>query len=230
MVTVASAYVAPMAPRVSAVASASVLDDLEGDQKPLGNWDPLNLAEATEFGPTLEWYRAAELKHGRVAMAAFVGFIVNGLGITWPGNVAPGVSWKSCMGATPFDTWDNLPLYGKYQILAYIGLMEVSAEMQKPHYLVPGGDGRNGELFFDPVKKDLSLWDPIGSMAKWDDAKRAHGRLSELQNGRAAMFGMMGFVFAYKGDGYVPGLNFLPDYAGGLPGEPFAANWHLAGL
>ena len=226
--TLASAYVAPPAAPAAARLASSVLDDLEGDQKPLGNWDPLNLAETSDFGPTLAWYRACELKHGRVAMAAFVGFIVNGLGVCWPGEVAPGVTWKSCMGATPFDTWDNLPMYGKYQIIAYIGLMEGLTEMQKPHYLVPGGDGRNGEVFFNPVKKDLSLWDPIGSMAKWSEEKKAHGRLSELQNGRAAMFGIMGFVYAYKGDGYVPGLDFLPDYTGGLPGQPFAADWNLA--
>ena len=92
---------------------------------PGGAWDPLNLADTTPFGPTLEWYRAAELKHCRVAMAAFVGFIVGGTGVTWPGNIAPGVTWKSCLGATPMDTWDNLPMYGKYQIIAWVGLMEI---------------------------------------------------------------------------------------------------------
>ena len=52
MVTVASAYVAPMAPRVSAVASASVLDDLEGDQKPL---------------PVTVWVRDHEVLTSRLA-------------------------------------------------------------------------------------------------------------------------------------------------------------------
>ena len=102
----------------------------------------MNLADTTEFGPTLEWYRAAELKHCRVAMAAFVGFIVGGTGITWPGNIAPGVTWKSCLGATPMDTWDNLPMYGKYQILAWVGLMEVCGEMERPHYMTGGKGGK----------------------------------------------------------------------------------------
>jgi len=185
-----------------------------------------NLADTTEFGPTLEWYRAAELKHGRVAMAAFVGFIVTANGFTWPGSIAPGVTWKSCVGATPLDTWDNLPMYGKYQIIAWVGLMVICTEMQKPHYLAPGG--KLGECYFDPVAEKYSLWDPLATMKSWDADKRARGRLVELQNGRAAMFGVIGFVMGYKYEGTVPALNFLPKYAGELPGAPFAADWHVS--
>ncbi|KAH8059074.1 chlorophyll A-B binding protein [Aureococcus anophagefferens] len=135
----AGAYVAPVAPKVSASAlKASPLDGLEGGQVPLGNWDPLNLADTTQFGPTLEWYRAAELKHCRVAMAAFVGMVLQANGWVFPGNIAPGVTFKSCVGATPLDTWDNVPLYGKYQIIAWVGLMELCTEIQKPHYLMGG--------------------------------------------------------------------------------------------
>jgi len=223
----AAAYVSPVAPKASVSrAAGGTLADLEGDQVPLGKWDPLNLADTGEFGPTLEWYRAAELKHGRVAMAAFVGFIVTANGITWPGNIAPGVSFKSLVGATPLDTWDNLPMYGKYQIIAWVGLMEICTEMQQPHYLTPGG--KLGEVMFDPVAEKYSLWDPLKTMKSWDDAKRARGRLVELQNGRAAMAGVIGFVMAYKYDGTVPALNFLPDYTGELPAAPFAANWHIS--
>jgi len=224
----AGAYVAPVAPKVSASAlKASPLDGLEGGQMPLGNWDPLNLADTTQFGPTLEWYRAAELKHCRVAMAAFVGMVLQANGWVFPGNIAPGVTFKSCVGATPLDTWDNVPLYGKYQIIAWVGLMELCTEIQKPHYLM---GGKVGEVNFDPVAKTYSLWDPVGSMKKWDDATKARGRLVELQNGRAAMFGVAGLVSAWKTDGSVPLLNFFPDYTGGLPTEPFAANWHLSGI
>jgi hypothetical protein len=43
-----------------------------------GYWDPLNLA-AGKDDKTLAYYRAAELKHGRVAMVASLGVIFQGL-------------------------------------------------------------------------------------------------------------------------------------------------------
>ena len=246
----ARAYVAPVAPKAAVARSAfygggesGALDNLEGAPpgpvpnvaNPGGAWDPLNLADTTEFGPTLEWYRAAELKHCRVAMAAFVGFLVAGSGATWPGNVAPGVSWKSCLGETPLDTWDNLPMYGKYQIIAWVGLMEVAGEMERPHYMT---GGKGGTVFFDPPAKKLSLWDPLKSMKNWDDAKRKRGRLVELQNGRAAMFGLLSVSFprrirplihiprrrhrlrhGLQVPGHGPGPEILPALRGRAPGR-----------
>ena len=46
----------------------------------IGFWDPLGLAEVVDIG----WLRQAEIKHGRVAMAGFVGFIVGSNNIAWP--------------------------------------------------------------------------------------------------------------------------------------------------
>ena len=46
----------------------------------IGFWDPLGLAEVVDIG----WLRQAEIKHGRVAMAGFVGFIVGSNNIVWP--------------------------------------------------------------------------------------------------------------------------------------------------
>ena len=232
----AAAFVGPAAPaaEVRMQESKSDLEALAKGLNPtIGFWDPLNVAGASGslYGfnneQTIAWYRQAEIKHGRVAMAAFVGMVLQANGWVFPGNIAPGVTFKSCVGATPLDTWDNVPLYGKYQIIAWVGLMELCTEIQKPHYLM---GGKVGEVNFDPVAKTYSLWDPIGSMKKWDDATKARGRLVELQNGRAAMFGVAGLVSAWKTDGSVPLLNFFPDYTGGLPTEPFAANWHLSGI
>ena len=57
---------------------------MDGIQPPVGFFDPLGFA-ADADDATLAWYRHAELKHGRVAMLAFVGFCVQSAGIHTPG-------------------------------------------------------------------------------------------------------------------------------------------------
>ena len=56
----------------------------------IGPWDPLNLAlvtsDAMDVGARLRWYRQAEIKHGRVSMAAFVGWIISQV---WAPNPNP---------------------------------------------------------------------------------------------------------------------------------------------
>lgn len=47
--------------------------DMVGASAPLGFFDPLGLAKCSE--ETLNTYREAELKHGRTAMLAVVGFL-----------------------------------------------------------------------------------------------------------------------------------------------------------
>ena len=72
----------------------------EGAAQETGNvvWDPLGLADLGSPA-TLAWFRAAELKHCRVAMAAFTGWLVatgnqlaikNGHeGFPFPGYISP---------------------------------------------------------------------------------------------------------------------------------------------
>ena len=55
----------------------------------VGFWDPLGLSAAGTFADdstfteseAIGWLRHAEIKHGRIAMAAFVGFIVQSNGV-----------------------------------------------------------------------------------------------------------------------------------------------------
>ena len=51
---------------------------------PVGFWDPLEIVSGDVKPETIGWYRHAEIKHGRVAMAAFVGFTVQSLGVCFP--------------------------------------------------------------------------------------------------------------------------------------------------
>ena len=70
---------------------------------PMGFWDPLNLAEADFWNQgneaTIGWLRHAEIKHGRVAMAAFVGYIVGANKAVFPWDIAGG----PLAGTGPFE-------------------------------------------------------------------------------------------------------------------------------
>ena len=58
--------------------SSSCPSNKHSDVETSGIFDPLGLAKGKDDA-TLGWYRAAELKHGRVCMLASVGYIVQGL-------------------------------------------------------------------------------------------------------------------------------------------------------
>ena len=64
--------------------------------------------------------RAVEIKHGRIAMMAFIGMIVEELGVTFPGsiNLDGSVQFadilKDGMG---FPAISNIPVFGLYQCI-----------------------------------------------------------------------------------------------------------------
>merc|ERR1719487_1017759 len=81
-------------PTVQRAASPSMfgkaeLEALAKEQNPvLGYWDQIGLADIDLWGQGTEasiaWLRHAEIKHGRIAMAGFVGFIAHSNGIRFP--------------------------------------------------------------------------------------------------------------------------------------------------
>lgn len=155
-----------------------------GAQPPLGFFDPLGLVadvDKDEFD-RLRW---VELKHGRVSMLAVVGYLVTYAGIRFPGadEIPSG-----------FAAFDNIPLY-IYPQMAATGLLMEAANTDQWEWgqnkSLTGkspaefrGDFRNGFLDFG--------WDKLTPEAKL--TKRA----IELNNGRAAMMGILGLMVHEK--------------------------------
>ncbi len=123
----------------------------------------------------------------------------------------------------PNEQWDALPTAAKLQIFAAIGFLEVIGETGQPHYTKGGQPG-----YYPSIKKSgrvphpvpFDLFDPFGLSRNASPEKKAKGLLAEINNGRLAMIGIMGFMCAAKG-AIVPALPFIPPYAG-EPMAPFA--------
>ena len=209
--------------------TVSDLEALAADLNPtLKFWDPLNLSGMDMWGKgeeaTVGWLRHAEIKHGRVAMAAFVGYCLQANGAHFPWGLTDSVSFAEISAAGyPNEQWDALPTAAKLQIFAAIGFLEVIGETGQPHYTKGGQPG-----YYPSIKKSgrvphpvpFDLFDPFGLSRNASPEKKAKGLLAEINNGRLAMIGIMGFMCAAKG-AIVPALPFIPPYAG-EPMAPFA--------
>jgi len=165
--------------RASAPQAVTSLDEGDlGVLPPLGDWDPLGIKDQ---GP--ERYRRfveMEIKHGRLAMAAFLGIIVTYSGIRFPGYLSrlefPPLKFEDVPGGT-ISSWAAVPQLGWFQIVGLISLLEVSLFKQDP--LKEAGD----------VVPEYIPW------VRYDDKDVREFKLNvERQNGRAAMMGITGMI------------------------------------
>jgi len=186
----AAAFTAPMKATTSTALKAG-LSDMPGSTAPVGPFDPLGLA-LTGSDETLAWFRASELKHGRVAMLATTGYIVQGAGIHFPGMLSSDVSFESLSAMKPFDAWAAVPDAGKAQILATILIAEIATESKPTHYTK---GGPLPTIVFPPI--DFSN-------VNAETLKKKQDR--ELNNGRLAMIAIMSFIAANNIPGSVPAL------------------------
>jgi len=163
---------------------------------------------------TLKFFRHAEIKHGRVAMAAVVGLLFHINHIHFDGMLSPtyGVSFESLSQMGPFDAWNAIPLLGQMQIIFTIAGLEHASECLNPagHYTKGGmpGDYRFLKRF----------WDTPGFTKRLTAEQKAEKLVSELKNGRLAMIGMASIIAASAVPDSVP----LLANAKALTGAPFA--------
>jgi hypothetical protein len=210
----------------------------------IGYWNPLKIGEnfnenelsAYTDEELISWFRHAEIKHGRVAMAAFVGFTVQSLGIHFPWNIAGDLSCGalSAVGG-PGAQWDALPTAGKAQIITFVALLELLSESSyaleksgQKHYMKGGKPG-----FFPSIKAEgvvphpvpLDFFDPFGFQKKLTDEQKSKKLLAEINNGRLAMIGIFGCISSSKGL-IVPGLDSMgiAPYSGEYM-APFEGAW-----
>jgi len=162
-----------------------------------GIWDPLGLAEMGS-DETIAWYRHAEIKHGRVAMAAFVGWWAVGAGLRLPGELSYGLDFAS-IPSKGLEAWDAVPGWGKAQMLLLAGLIELHDEIfhstRGTHYMKGGTPGKN---------MVPGLYDPFGLSTGRSEAAKARGRSVEIKNGRLAMVGIAGMWATATLEGSVP--------------------------
>merc|ERR1712127_180397 len=155
-----------------------------GAQVPLGFYDPLGLLDDADQD-RFDRLRYVELKHGRICQLAFLGQITTRAGVHLSGNIDyAGDSFESYPnGLAAVFGPDAIPQAGFWQIVAFVGLLELGVMKDSANGAEPGdfiGDFRNGAIDFG--------WDTF------DEETQLSKRAVELNNGRAAMMGILGLM------------------------------------
>merc|ERR1719333_1560211 len=214
------------------MASLDQLKDLAKSQNPVvGYFDPLNFVSADFWTQgneaTIGFLRHAEMKHGRVAMAGFVGYIIHENGIHWPWKLSNSLpDYSSFDGLSAPAVWDAIPTASKLQILGFIGFFEwwsensdVLAEEGTAHYMRGGQPGYFPSFGSYP----LTLYDPFGFNTDLSEEEKANKLNIEINNGRLAMLGLFSLISEARVPGAVPALaGLIKPYDGEVMG-PFTS-------
>jgi len=208
-------------------ALSETVSDLEALAKKanptVGFYDPLSLAQADFWGrgnaATIGFLRHAEIKHGRVAMAAFVGYCVQSNFVFPWAQTLSGAAHPSA-DLLPEAQWDAVPAGAKWQIFVVIAALEMWDECSGgdgAHYMSGRQPGKypSFKLFRDTIHPVLDLYDPFGFSKKMSEEQKERRLTMEINNGRLAMLGIFGFLCADTIPGSVPALaGIASPYAG----------------
>jgi len=182
---------APSGLKAPSTTSLNAFEEELGVQPPLGFFDPLGLLNDADQ-ERFDRLRYVEVKHGRICQLAFLGQITTRYGVHLPGDIDySGHSFESYPnGLAAVFGPDAIPQAGLLQLVAFVGALElfvmkdVTGESEFP------GDFRNGALDFG--------WDTF------DEETKLSKRGIELNNGRAAMMGILGLMVHEKLGGTLP--------------------------
>eukprot|EP00441_Pelagodinium_beii_P045079 CAMPEP_0197619494 /NCGR_PEP_ID=MMETSP1338-20131121/507_1 /TAXON_ID=43686 ORGANISM="Pelagodinium beii, Strain RCC1491" /NCGR_SAMPLE_ID=MMETSP1338 /ASSEMBLY_ACC=CAM_ASM_000754 /LENGTH=243 /DNA_ID=CAMNT_0043188469 /DNA_START=73 /DNA_END=800 /DNA_ORIENTATION=- len=146
-----------------------------GVQAPVGFWDPAGLS-ADGNATTFARRRQTELKHGRIAMLATMGYITPEVLGKWPGYLSPSLQLKFADIPNGLAAISEVPCTGWLQIIAWGAYCETSQDQS------PGTAGAAGDFGW----KVLTADDPEGKTKKL---------AAEIANGRLAMMAIIGMFF-----------------------------------
>mmetsp|Transcript_16710 Transcript_16710/g.48512 ORF Transcript_16710/g.48512 Transcript_16710/m.48512 type:complete len:227 (+) Transcript_16710:37-717(+) len=204
LIASASAFAPASVPKTSTAVNAAI-DDAFGVSIETGNkCPPLGREILKDAGPdAVKWFQNAEIKHGRIAMVATIGFLTQKLGVHFPLYLGPsgsncfnpessdawllssttGVTFSDIAAAAPLEAIKMVPNAGWFQIFIVAGWFECIA------YNRQWAEGRAipGDYGYDPLgftKKEGGI-----------ESKEFESlRMKEIKNGRVAMMTIAGWV------------------------------------
>jgi hypothetical protein len=148
----------------------------------------------------LEWYREAELMHGRIAQMAVLGFIIPGF-LRLPG--------LEDVTSNPVAAISDTPFSGVWQVIAFMGfvdLFRINRIRELGSSYVPGDFGwGQGEGRFNPFN------------FKYSPEAYREKQVQETKHGRLAMIALLGLYFQANASGVgvvdqLSGAFSAPDY------------------
>mmetsp|Transcript_3852 Transcript_3852/g.5878 ORF Transcript_3852/g.5878 Transcript_3852/m.5878 type:complete len:200 (+) Transcript_3852:63-662(+) len=171
--------------------TSTTLNAFEGEigaQAPLGFFDPLGLLDDADQ-ERFDRLRYVEIKHGRIAQLAFLGNIITRAGVHLPGNIdQAGTTFDSIPDG--YAAIQAISGAGLTQIILFVGFLELGVMKDVTGEAEFPGDFRNGALDFG--------WDTF------DEETKLAKRGVELNQGRAAMMGILGLMVHEQLGGVLP--------------------------
>ncbi|CAE8588405.1 unnamed protein product [Polarella glacialis] len=143
--------------KASVAGGAWAFENELGVQAPVGFWDPVGFT-ADGSVENFKYRRSAELKHGRVAMLACMGYMTPEITGKFPGFLSPSTGLKFADIPNGLAAISKVPVLGWAQIVLYGAFVEYSSGLGKDWKTgTPGDLGWKAITSSDPEIKTRKL-------------------------------------------------------------------------